>query len=99
MSIKGTLAGIAATTVATFAVVGLSAPTVASAATPGPLTCNFQTVNTRNFVTAVGAGGRTTDVIHTNATAANSWERFTLVPAGDGVHYGLRTSNGHYLTA
>jgi hypothetical protein len=99
MSIKNKLGQVAAMGVAAFAIVGLSAPTVASAATPGPSTCAFQTVNTRNFVTAVGAGGRTTDVIHTDATGVGSWERFTLVPVGDGVHYGLRTSNGHYLTA
>ena len=99
MSIKNKLGHVAAMGVAAFALVGLSAPTVASAATPGSSTCAFQTVNTRNFVTAVGAGGRTTDVIHTDATGVGSWERFTLVPAGDGIHYGLRTSNGHYLTA
>ncbi len=99
MSIRSKLAGAAAMTVAAVAVGGLGAPAVASAATPGPLNCTFQTVNTRNYVTAVGGGGRTTDVIHTDATRVGSWERFTLVPVGDGVHYGIRTSNGHYLTA
>jgi hypothetical protein len=74
-------------------VVALGSP--ASAAS----TCSIQTVNTRNFLTAVGGGGRTTDVIHTNATVARSWEQFTLVPVGDGVHYGLRTLTGNYLTA
>jgi hypothetical protein len=67
----------------------------------GPITCTLQT-NDGHYVTAVGGGGRTTDVLHTDATRVGSWERFTLIDSGDGssnIHYGLRTSNGHYLTA
>jgi hypothetical protein len=63
-----------------------------------PPTCALQTRNTGNYVTAVGGGGRITDVIHTDATRIGAWERFTLIDSGDG-HYGFRTSNGHYLTA
>ncbi|MEV0383195.1 hypothetical protein [Nonomuraea sp. NPDC050643] len=68
----------------------------------GPVTCTLQTFNTGNFVTAVGGGGRTTDVVHTDATQALAWERFTLVDSGDGsspIRYGIKTVNGRYLTA
>jgi hypothetical protein len=67
----------------------------------GPITCTFQTSN-GHYLTAVGGGGRTTDVLHTDATRVGSWERFTLVDSGDGapnIHYGVLTTNGHYLTA
>jgi hypothetical protein len=97
MNLKGKLkwvAGIAAVALA------LAGPAVASASpTAGPTTCALQTWVTSNYVTAVGAGGRTTDVIHTDATRVGSWERFTLIDTGDGSHFGLRTSNGHFLTA
>lgn len=33
------------------------------------------------------------------AFAARSWETFTLVDAGDGVHVGIKTLTGNYLTA
>jgi hypothetical protein len=69
---------------------------VAHAADPN--TCSIQTFR-GYYVTAVGAGGRTTDVMHTNATVVQSWEKFTLVYTGDGLHYGLRTSAGYYVTA
>jgi hypothetical protein len=39
----------------------------------------LETVN-GHYLTAVGGGGRTTDVIHTDATAVGSWEQFTLMP-------------------
>ena len=73
----------------------------ASAARLGliPATCTIQTFNTKSFLTAVGGGRRTSDVIHTDATVAQSWEKFTLVDAGDGVHVGIRTVRGNYLTA
>jgi hypothetical protein len=88
------------------AVVAISALGPAGVALADPLTgpiygCAFQTVN-GHYVTAVGGGGRTTDVIHTDATRIGSWEKFTLVDSGDGsanIHYGLLTTNGHYLTA
>ncbi len=31
-----------------------------------------------HFLTAVGGGGRTTDTIHSDATAANGWEQFHI---------------------
>ncbi|HTJ32561.1 MAG TPA: hypothetical protein VL738_04975 [Dactylosporangium sp.] len=80
-------------------VVGLSAPASAAPFFATPATCSIQTVNTRNFLTAVGGGGRTSDVIHSDATVARSWETFTLVDAGDGVHVGIRTLTGNFLTA
>jgi len=72
-----------------------------SSALNGPITCTFQTSN-KHYLTAVGGGGRTTDVIHSDATRVGSWERFTLIDSGDGspnIHYGVRTTNGHFLTA
>ena len=45
---------------------------VGSQAANAPITCNIQT-NTDNYLTAVGGGGRTTDVLHTDATRASSW--------------------------
>ncbi len=70
-------------------------------ASNGPLNCTIQTVNGR-YLTAVGGGGRTSDVIHTDATRASAWEKFQLIDSGDGaspIHYGIKTVNGHYLTA
>jgi hypothetical protein len=60
-------------------------------------TCALQTIN-GHFLTAVGGGGRITDVLHTDATSSNAWEKFTLVNAGNGS-FGLKTVNGHFLTA
>lgn len=66
-----------------------------------PLSCVIKTY-LGNYVTAVGGGGRVTDVIHTDATKVGSWERFTLVDSCDGssvINYGIKTSKGYYLTA
>lgn len=55
-----------------------------------------------HYLTAVGGGNRTTDVIHTDATKAQAWEKFTLVDADKGtpnITYGIRTTSGRYLTA
>ena len=60
------------------------------------LSCGIQTIN-GNFLTAVGGGGRITDVVHTDARSIGSWEKFTLVQSGNTV--GLQTANGRYLTA
>jgi hypothetical protein len=55
------------------------------AAINGPVHgCVFQTVN-GHYLTAVGAGGRNTDVIHTDATRIGSWEKFTLIDSGTGT--------------
>jgi hypothetical protein len=32
-----------------------------------------------HYLTAVGGGGRTTDTIHSDATAINAWEKFQLI--------------------
>ena len=32
-----------------------------------------------HFLTADGGGGKTTDAIHTNATAVGPWEKFSVV--------------------
>jgi hypothetical protein len=102
----GRAAGIAAAAIVA-GLAGVSMSGSASAATAGnPINgpvhgCVFQTVN-GHYLTAVGGGGRTTDVIHTDATAIGAWEKFTLVDSGSGtatIQYGIETSNGHYLTA
>lgn len=96
MNVKRTLA--AATAAA--AVAGFGLPAVAEAQN-APITCAVRTYD-GHYLTAVGGGGRTTDVLHTDATRVRAWERFTLVDSGDGssnIRYGFRTSNGHYLTA
>lgn len=72
-----------------------------SRADNAPITCAISTYNGR-YLTVVGGGGRTTDVIHSNATRIRAWEKITLVDSGDGssnIRYGLRTANGRYLTA
>jgi hypothetical protein len=106
MHLKKTFGRAASTAAVTAGVVGLGLSGVASAspvkAVNAPLSCTIQTNNTGNYLTAVGGGGRTTDVIHTDATQARSWERFTLIDSGDGspnIHYGIKTLTGNYLTA
>ncbi|MFE0148990.1 hypothetical protein ACFWY5_17715 [Nonomuraea sp. NPDC059007] len=49
-------------------------------------------------ITTVGGGGRVTDVIHTDATQRLAWEKFALVPVGNGFH-AIQTINGRFLTA
>jgi len=71
-----------------------------SQAQNSPTTCSIQTWNGR-YLTAVGRGGRTTDVLHTDATRVGVWEKFTLVDPGEGapIPYGFKTPSGHFLTA
>lgn len=72
-----------------------------SQACNGPIVCAIKTYN-GHYLTAVGGGGRTTDVIHTDATKIGSWEKFTLIDSCDGgsiIDYGLKTLKGTYLTA
>lgn len=52
-----------------------------------------------NYLTAVDGGGRTTDVIHSDATFITGYEKFNLLPQGYGNWYALQTFNGNYLTA
>jgi hypothetical protein len=58
----------------------------------------IQTYNGVNYLTAEGGGGRTTDTIHTNATAVGPWEKFTLEFQNDGT-YAIKTANGNYISA
>lgn len=99
MNLRRAVRIIAGLALAVAGLAGLSQPAWAALPFGTPTTCTFQTANTRNYVTAVGGGGQTTDVIHTNATVPRSWERFTLVDAGDGVHFGIKTFTGHFLSA
>ena len=95
--IRAAATGLAASAVA---IGGLGLAGRASAQNGPVHGCTIKTIN-GHYLTAVGGGGRTTDVLHTDATIARGWEKFTLVDSGDGspFHYGLQTINGHYLTA
>jgi hypothetical protein len=99
MNLTRALSVAAGLVLAAAGVVGVSQP--ASATLPLPLptpsTCLIQTYNTGNYLTAVGGGGRTTDVIHSNATALLDWEKFNLVPIGG--WFAIQTIDGHFLTA
>jgi hypothetical protein len=99
MQLRRVMSVVAGLVLASAGVVAVSEPASAAPFFNTPTTCLIQTFNTRNFLTAVGGGGRSTDVLHTNATVPLSWEQFTLVDAGDGVHVGIRTLTGNYLTA
>lgn len=80
----------------TLSVLGLNAN-----AKNAPMNCNIQSFD-GHYLTAVGGGGRTSDVLHTDAKSPKSWERFTLVDLDKGtpnVTYGVRTYRGYYLTA
>lgn len=61
--------------------------------------CVFETPR-GYYLTAVGGGARTTDVIHTDATRIGAWEKFDLIPVpGTSTIYVIRTDTGHLLTA
>jgi hypothetical protein len=100
---KNKLRAVAAATAAIAVMISGIAPASVASAAPiaAPRSCTVQTVD-GHYVTAVGGGGRITDVIHTDAVRAAAWEQFTLIDSADGspsTHYGIRTVNGHYLTA
>jgi|SRR5450432_246303 len=50
------------------------------------------------YLTAQDSGGRTTNVIHSNATQLQAWEKFTFNSLGGG-YYDIQVDDGHYLTA
>lgn len=52
-----------------------------------------------NFLTAVGGGGRITDVVRTDAKQVQSWETFRFGLDQYGWRHSIQTVNGHYLTA
>ncbi len=67
----------------------------------GSVVCAIRTVN-GHYLTAVGGGGRISDVIHSDAIQIRAWEKFTLEDLDLGtpvITYGVKTVNGHYLTA
>ncbi len=59
----------------------------------------FQTSLKDTFVTAVAGGGRTTDVIHTDAVLPRSWERFQLWSIDGTGAYAIQTLTGNFVTA
>lgn len=60
----------------------------------------FQTVN-GNFITAVSGGGRTTDVLHTDAVNVAAWEEFRIAQAGSSGAFSvsIQTHSNNFLTA
>jgi hypothetical protein len=55
-----------------------------------------------SYVTAVGAGGKYADAVHTDATQIKDWEKFRVVKCGDlgsGFDYGVLAANGSFLKA
>lgn len=55
-----------------------------------------------NYLTAMGAGGKYQDAIHTDATQIKGWEQFRIVKCGDpgsAYEYGILAANGNFLTA
>ena len=75
MNLRRVLGAAGGLALAAAGVVGLGQP-ASAAAFATPTTCTIQTFNTGNFLTAVGGGGRTTDVIHSDATQVQAWEIF-----------------------
>jgi hypothetical protein len=60
----------------------------------------FQTVN-GNFITAVDGGGRTTDVLHTDAVNVAAWEEFRIAQTGPSGAFSvsIQTKSNNFLTA
>ena len=54
-----------------------------------------------NFITAVSGGGRTTDVIHTDALGIDVWEEFRIAPTGSSGAFSvsIQTHSKNFLTA
>jgi hypothetical protein len=88
-----------------FCLIGAGCTTLTTNGTsqgPGmaPLPGQFAFQARRGFLTAVGGGGRTTDVIHTDASNPKAWEKFRLwFNANSGPYYAIQTVDGHFLTA
>ena len=59
--------------------------------------------HTGNYLTAVDGGGRTSDVLHTDATQPRGWEQFRIYDLSAGgvapTYFALQSINQHYLTA
>jgi hypothetical protein len=55
-----------------------------------------------NYLTAVGAGGKYQDAVHTDANQIKGWEQFRIVKCGDlgsGQEYGVMAANGAFFSA
>ena len=65
-------------------------------------TCSIETYS-GNYLTVVSGGGRINDVLHSDATAASTWEKFTIIPSQhpeSAGTYAIKTRvSGNYLTA
>lgn len=60
----------------------------------------IQTYLKGRYLTAVGGGGRSTDVIHTDAVQLRAWEKFKFwVDSATHQYYAFQTINGHFITA
>ena len=88
---------IAVTAVVAAGLAGMSTSNAGAAVAAAPANCVIKTFY-GEYLTAVGGGGRETDTIHSDATQIGAWERFALVPAGNGM-VAIQTVDGHYLTA
>ena len=52
------------------------------------------------YITAVAEGGRTTDVIHTDATVIKAWEKFRFINGGPtDPYFSIQTLAGYFLSA
>jgi hypothetical protein len=76
----------------------MAAPATGTLALPGEFA--IQTIS-GNFLTAVSGGGRTTDVIHSDARRAQAWEKFRLSVTYPNTPHdkSMQTTSGNYLTA
>jgi hypothetical protein len=55
-----------------------------------------------NYLTAVNAGGKYQDALHTDAKQIQAWEQFRIVKCGDpgsGYEYGVMAADGEFLAA
>jgi hypothetical protein len=55
-----------------------------------------------SYVTAVGAGGKVADALHSDARQIQDWEKFRIVKCGDvgsGLEYGIMAADGSFLSA
>ena len=64
----------------------------------GSGTYALMTFDASHYLSADQGGGKSTDALHTDATAIGPWETFTLEFQSDGT-YGIRTANGNYVSA
>lgn len=66
-----------------------------------PTYYGIQTIKGR-YLTAMGAGGKYQDALHSDATQIKGWEQFRIVKCGDpgsAYEYGILAANGSFLAA